>query len=194
MVIGKKMCILHSMVGTKDNDGSAVSPVQDTAEEEREKVEQKQTEYRYCDMSHMTLEDYVQAANLKTEDRLKLISKCEQKEYSAKDTLAVAPMTFLEELYMMLFFLFAVPGGVFSIPFTIGIVGFLTGNMTRTLFSAALILIPLAIVPVKFNKNFVTSWYTFQFLRYFSLKFVCPTNLDPEEPHILVTFFYFLLS
>lgn len=155
---------------------------------EMPKEERKQAKYRYCDMSRMTLQEYVQAASLPTEERLKLLQKCEQKEYSAKDTLAVAPMSFLEELYMMLFFLFAVPGGVFSIPVTIGIVGYLTGNMARTLLSAALILIPLAVMPVKFNKSFVTSWYTFQFLRYFSLKFVCPTTLDPEEPHILVAF------
>jgi hypothetical protein len=180
------MCATNPMVRTSQNE--SVSPAQDPVEEVREKVEKKKTEYRYCDMTHMTLEDYVRAADLKTADRLKVIQKCEKREYSVKDTMKVAPMTFLEELSMMLFFLFAVPGGVFSIPVTIGIVGFFTGNMLRTLFYASLILIPLAVMPVKFNKNFVTSWYTFQFLKYFSLKFVCPTNLDPEEPHILVPF------
>jgi hypothetical protein len=148
---------------------------------------QKKTVYQYCDMTRMSLEDYSRAPGLPKEEREKILQKCVLKEYAAKDTLTVVPMTFLEELAVMIFFLFGVPGGVFSVPVTIGIVGYLTGHMARSALIAALILIPLAIAPVKYNKSFVTSWFTFQIVRYFSFKFISPTELDPDQPHILVS-------
>jgi F420-0:gamma-glutamyl ligase-like protein len=147
--------------------------------------EKKETAYQYCDMTRMSLEEFRRAPNLPKEEREKILQKYAQEEFGPTDTLTVVKMTLLEELAVMTFFLFGVPGGVFSIPVTIGIIGLLTGQMARTALIAALILVPLAIAPVKYNKSFVTSWFSFQIVRYFSFKFYSPT-LDPDQPHILV--------
>eukprot|EP01036_Dinobryon_divergens_P032140 gene32140-41672_t len=95
-------------------------------------------------------------------------------------------MTWFGELAAILIVVFGVPGFAFSGPFVVICLGYLTGSFLRVILIALLILIPLAIFPVPFDKKALSSWIAYQLLSYFSFKVIFEVELPDNKPRILV--------
>ncbi len=102
------------------------------------------------------------------------------------DTKAVAPMTFLEELSMVLFFGLGLPGAIFTVPIIVAIIGYIVGAMKTTFLVAAVVLAPLAVWPQRFYASTLYSWMAYNTIKYFSFKMVRSEVLPGGKPRILV--------
>jgi hypothetical protein len=137
-------------------------------------------------LSAFSFAEFTALAEMSSDERTKAIQRKTQDKWTKEDVTSITKMTLKEELVAILLFLFGVPGSVFSIPVLVCIVGFITGSFSKTILGALLILIPLALVPVHFNRSMLSSWYALQILRYFSFKGVFAEPILENKPYILV--------
>lgn len=145
----------------------------------------------YLDISNITYTEFCQYAE-KNQHAFQQ-KKCQQIEFhelkeklSIKTITNVTKMTIFEELAALLMLAFGVPGAAFSIPIILSIIGFFTNSFLRAYLIGFLLLLPLAFTPVKFSTNALTSWISFQIIRYFSYKFIFEEYLPEGKPRILV--------
>ncbi|CAB9511649.1 Diacylglycerol O-acyltransferase 2 [Seminavis robusta] len=102
--------------------------------------------------------------------------------------LSQTPMTFWEDFVATAFSAFGVPVAVFNIPIALFVIGkFLVGNVALTfqLFGLFVIL-PLALMPQKFNPDSLQSWLALTMLKYYSWRLLLEEFPSPNRPRILV--------
>lgn len=101
---------------------------------------------------------------------------------SSDDVLRHADMTSFQELICILFMLFGIPNGAFSIPITLYIIGrYVVGNVPYTYGVAAMVLIPLAIIPQRFIPSTHQSWISVHVVKYFSYRQISEEIHPPYE-------------
>ena len=100
---------------------------------------------------------------------------------------AIQPMHPFSQFVTTLFLAFGVPNGVFTIPAVLYLFGrFVVGNLKATFGVAALLLLPLAILPQPFIPSTLTSWMACQVIKYFSFRFISETRIRGDQVHIFV--------
>jgi hypothetical protein len=97
----------------------------------------------------------------------------------------VAPMRWYEEGIALIILTFGVPGSVFSLPVLIALIGWLTGSILRAFALSVVFFLPLSFLPAPFYESSLTSWISFQILRYFSFKVIYQEKLQAHKPRIL---------
>jgi len=143
----------------------------------------------YLDVGAIPLSDLQSLAGIAdNKDRRKKIMSLTKtlSEITPQEVHSVVRMTFWEEFSAVLAFAFGVPGSALTVPCIIALICVFTGSVKNTLLAAVLILLPLAILPVKFTEESLTSWISVQILRYFSFKIVFQEQIQKDKPTILV--------
>jgi 1-acyl-sn-glycerol-3-phosphate acyltransferase len=106
---------------------------------------------------------------------------------SKEDILSVPEMAWYEELACILFLGFGIPNGIFTIPPTLYLIGWLVGSVKVTFVVAGALLLSLAILPQPFVPSILQSWMACQVARYFSFKFIFeglpPPKTDSKDYH-----------
>lgn len=114
------------------------------------------------------------------------ICKQVQRDKSIEDQYrTVASMKWYEEAAALIILAFGVPGSVFSVPLLVALIGWLTGSIIRAFLISLALLLPLSMIPAPFDERSLTSWMSFQILRYFSFKVIFRERLQPNQPRIL---------
>jgi hypothetical protein len=140
----------------------------------------------YLDVSSFSLSEFCDLADMSTIDRQKAINKHTKSEWVQSEVTKVVPMTFLEELFSLIIFVFGVPGSAYSIPIVLGFIGFLTGSYLKSYILGFAILAPFAFLPAPFYPKSLSTWFSFQILRYFSFKCIYAEKIEENKPYILV--------
>ena len=158
------------------------------------KTEKATNKGSLLDVSSFSLKEFCALADMSVTDRQKEINKKVTAKWTQAEVTKVVPMTFVEELYSLLIFLFGVPGSAYSIPIVLCIIGSLTSNFLKTFIIGAAVLGPLAFLPAPFYPKSLSTWFSFQILRYFSFKCIFAEKIEDNEPYILVNQHFFLSS
>jgi 1-acyl-sn-glycerol-3-phosphate acyltransferase len=106
---------------------------------------------------------------------------------SKEEILNVPKMAWYEELACIILLGFGVPNGIFTIPPTLYLIGWLVGSVKGTFMVAGVLLLPLAILPQAFVPSILQSWMACQVVKYFSYKFIYeerpPLKTDSKDYH-----------
>ena len=109
-------------------------------------------------------------------DEFRALVKASQAERSKRYLVDKVPgptkasMSFFEELCVVLFLGLTIPGCVISIPLLLMVIGLAVGNLTLTFVVGLVLVSSLTLVPAPFREKALTSWISYQCLRYFSFK------------------------
>lgn len=102
---------------------------------------------------------------------------------SREDCVKIQPMSLFAELVVVLFLLFGVPNGVFSIPaFTFLIGRFVLHDVCLAFKYLAILMVPLALMLQPFVPSVLNSWLAAQVLKYFSFRFILLERPPTQSP------------
>jgi hypothetical protein len=122
--------------------------------------------------------------NLTPSSSIQTNFKC--KPGSFKETLA--KLTLKEEIIAILLLLFGIPGAIFSIPVVTLIIGYFISNVILAIMIVCCFIFPLHFYPVYFAEDFLYSWWSHLFLKYFSFRVILhnETYLTKRKLYIIV--------
>lgn len=108
---------------------------------------------------------------------------------STSDVTKIQPMNPFAHFVTVLFLAFGIPNGIFTIPIVLFLLGkYVFCNLQATFIVAALVLLPLAIIPQPFIPSTLTSWMAVNVIKYFSFRFITEARIcsSSDDIHIFV--------
>ena len=138
----------------------------------------------FADLTNLSYKDYYNCTKNTTHPRNPKLFKLSN--LKSEDILKITKMSFIEELSAFLISLYGLPGCVVSVPITTALIGYLTNSYRNCFILLGLLLIPLFIFKAKFSRTILTSWLSFQVLRYFSFKLIYEEIPEVGKKRIII--------